>query len=99
MTKTRIYCLRGTSGAASLIRAASPAAAIRHWADSMLESIQSASQEDIVEVLGDGGTVETVGESDRDFDAMIQSMAKVHQAASPDPLHWPRGSEGEPIAA
>ena len=59
--KTRIYCLRSKAGGISLIRATSPAAVARHWADSMIESIQSASQDDIVEAMTLGVMVETAG--------------------------------------
>lgn len=61
MTRTRIYALRATSGDVSLVRAASPAAAVRHWTDSMLASVAVASQDDIVQAMQAGVEVEEAG--------------------------------------
>jgi len=62
VTRTRIYTIRATSGDVCLVRAPSPAAAIRHWADSMIASVAVASQDDIVAVMSAGGAVEVAGE-------------------------------------
>jgi len=63
MTRTRIYALRATSGDVSLVRASSPAAAVRHWAASMLAFVAVASQDDIVQAMQAGAVVETAGEA------------------------------------
>jgi len=69
MNKTRIYFLRATSGDLSLIRAQSPAAAVRHWAASMLADVHVATQDDIVAALGAGCAVEDAGEDREEPDA------------------------------
>lgn len=58
---TRIYFVADPeTGKKRLIRAASPAAAVRHAASHICASV--ATQEMIVEMLTGGGAVETAGE-------------------------------------
>ena len=62
MSKTRIYRITNRlTNAAHLVRAPSPAAAIRHVAEDML-SASVATQDDLVALLVTGAKVETAGE-------------------------------------
>jgi hypothetical protein len=64
--KTRVYALRSHSGEIALVRAVSPAAAIRHWADSMLDVVRSATQDDIIDGMSKGAAIEVAGEIERE---------------------------------
>lgn len=92
--RTRIYCLRATSGHVSLIRASTPAAAIRHWAESLLSAVGVASQDDIVEAVGNGVTVETAGDTAED-DQMADVAGAIRALDEPVPPRFAHGSLGE----
>ena len=70
MSKTRIYAVRDRhSGGTSLVRAASPASAIRHVAEDMLAA-SVATQDELVRLLTEGVVVETAGEEPADADVL-----------------------------
>ena len=61
MTPTRIYLVTATDGEARLVRASTPAQAIRHVARERYRC-NVAAQETLVEMLSAGDPVETAGE-------------------------------------
>lgn len=60
MTKTRVYVVADLGGKRHLVRAATPAAAIKHVADSML-SVNVASQDELIDLVQQGVPVESAG--------------------------------------
>lgn len=88
-TPTRIYYVTADDGEQRLVRAATPAAAIRHAARGRYRA-NVAAQETLVELLSAGAKVETAGD---------ESLAPLGVLADPgpaDPFHRARDSEGTP---
>jgi hypothetical protein len=61
-TATRIYLVTGSSGEVRLVKASVPSQAITHVAKQSYSAC-IASQDDLVEALGNGVKVETYGET------------------------------------
>jgi hypothetical protein len=61
-TSTRIYIVNGTDGATRLVKATVASQAITHVAKNAFTA-KVASQDDLVQALGNGVKVETYGES------------------------------------
>ena len=80
-TPTRIYVVTADDGEARLVRAASPAQAIRHVARARYRA-HVAAQETLVEMLSAGDPVETAGD---------EPVAPAAGSAEPEPE-----SKGEP---
>jgi hypothetical protein len=93
---TRIYYVTASAdGEARLVRAASPAQAIRHVALDRYRC-RVARQETIVEMLSAGDPVETAGEWPDDPGPTPGPVALSEPEPVP-PLIWARGSMGEAI--
>ncbi len=59
---TRIYLVTAPDGASTLVRAVTPAQAIRHAARGFTARV--ADQDDLVRLLGDGAKVEAAGDDE-----------------------------------